>query len=121
MNDLHSGALEIKVVDLGADAPLKLTWLGRSNDRHPASVLGPFFGQLLREAEQRGAPVELHFEKLEHFNSSTVSALIQVIQEAREKKVRLRFFYDGSLKWQKLSFDVLRVFVTGDDLLQIRS
>jgi hypothetical protein len=63
----------------------------------------------------------MHFEALEHFNSSTVAALIHLIQEARSRQIPLVFVYNQSLKWQKLSFDAMRVFIKSDGLLQMRS
>jgi hypothetical protein len=68
----------------------------------------------------RKLPIELHFEKLEHFNSSTITSIIQLIQDSRARGVKLVLVYDEALKWQKLSFDALRVFAR-DDLLELRS
>ena len=39
---------------------------------------------------------------------------------ARQRNVRLVLVYNPQLKWQKLSFDALRVFAK-DDLLELRS
>jgi hypothetical protein len=64
--------------------------------------------------------LELHFEELDYFNSSTITSLIQLIQEARAKGIPLTYVYDPALRWQKLSFDALRVFVgDGLDLKQV--
>ena len=104
MENLIVGDLRIEALESGPAAPVQLLWKGKSNDRHPSRV-----------------PVELHFEKLDHFNSSTITALIQLIQDARERNVRLVIVFDKALKWQKLSFDALRVFSRGDDLLQLKS
>jgi hypothetical protein len=119
MHDLKAGDLTIEVKGSAPDT-LELHWRGKSNDRHPTTVLAPFFAEALAEAGKRHAAVELHFEKLAHFNSSTIAAIIQFIQEARERRVKLLIVYDSALKWQKLSFDVLKIFAKGDDLLQIQ-
>jgi hypothetical protein len=101
---------------------IRLTWKGRSGARNPSEFLMPYFRNVLEVANQRGrVGVEMHFEGLEHFNSSTVAALIHLIQDARGKQVPLVFVYDQNLKWQKLSFDAMRVFVKSDGLLQMRS
>ena len=75
---------------------------------------------VLAAAGTRRVPVELHFEKLDHFNSSTITSIIQLIQDSRARGIKLIIVYDQALKWQKLSFDALRVFAK-DDLLELRS
>ncbi|HET9625657.1 MAG TPA: hypothetical protein VFP84_30035 [Kofleriaceae bacterium] len=98
---------------------LQLLWKGKSNSRHPLEMLTPYFRDVLAAAAARGLPLELHFEKLEHFNSSTITSIIKLIQDARLRAVKLVLVYDSALKWQKLSFDALRVFAK-DDLLELR-
>ena len=100
---------------------IRLIWQGSSTDRYPGRVLGPYFSTVLGEAATRRSPVEMRFEKLEHFNSSTITCIIQVIQDARKRGVRLVITFDHSLKWQRLSFDALRVFTKGDELLELRA
>ena len=107
-----SGDLRIDVAD--ASGALVCTWTGKSNERNPQQALGPWFEALLADAGGKGAKVEMHFEQLEHFNSSTITALIRLIQIARGKGVKLAFVYDPTLTWQRLSFDALRVFDKGD-------
>jgi hypothetical protein len=121
MHNLIAGDLKIDVVESGPRDPIVLVWSGKSNHREPNKILGPYLGGAITEAVERKVAIELHFEKVDHFNSSTVTSIIQLIQEARQKSVRLVFIYDQKLKWQKLSFDALRVFDKGDDLLQLRS
>jgi hypothetical protein len=119
MIDLVAGDLKLAVNPARMDA-IELTWLGRSNDRHPGKLLTPYWQTALVEAAERALPIELHFQRLEHFNSSTISVLIQFIQEARNRGARLVMIYDQATKWQKLSFDAMRVFVK-DELFQLRS
>jgi len=119
MIDLVAGDLTLTVNPARTDA-IELTWLGRSNDRNPDKLLNPYWQITLAEAAQRTLPIELHFQKLQHFNSSTITVIIQFIQEARRRAARLVVVYDQAIKWQKLSFDAMRVFVT-DELFQLRS
>jgi hypothetical protein len=119
---LSNDGLTIEPKDAAGDVGFCLTWKGRSGARTPSELLVPYFRNLLDAAAQRGkVAVEMHFEGLEHFNSSTVAALIHLIQEARGRQVPLVFVYDQALKWQKLSFDALRVFAKSDGLLRLRS
>jgi hypothetical protein len=120
MQSLIVGDLRIEALEDDASAPVRLLWKGKSNSRRPSETLAPYFRDVLTAAGKRRVPLELHFEKLEHFNSSTVSSIIQLIQESRARGVKLVLVYDQGLKWQKLSFDALRVFAR-DDLLELRT
>ena len=52
-------------------------------------------------------------------NSSTITAIIQIIQEARVRPSRLVIVFDATKNWQKLSFEALAVFVKGDGVLEL--
>jgi hypothetical protein len=117
---LHNGDLLIEVSTADGPPRLELTWRGKSNDRYPGKVLGPFFADALATAARDQRLLELRFDSLEHFNSSTVGALIELIQRARDAKVRMVIGYDGSVGWQRLSFDALKVFDRGDGLFELR-
>jgi hypothetical protein len=124
MQSLVVGDLRIEAVMEAAamEGPpvVRLKWTGKSNSRHPGEVLTPYFRDALAAAGARKVPIELRFEQLEHFNSSTITAIIQLIQDARARSIKLILVYDQALKWQKLSFDALRVFAR-DDLLELRA
>ena len=127
MEHLRAGDLTIEVV-VGPDHVYRCTWKGKSNERNPPEILKPWFEALLAEVGATGASgsgsnrasVEMHFEKIEHFNSSTITALIRLIQLCRKTSVKLVMVYDQTLKWQRLSFDALRVFEKNDDLFHLR-
>lgn len=120
MESLSAGDLTIEAVAAGEEAPIQLLWRGKSNDRQPGKTLAPYFKGVVAEALARKVAIEMHFEKLEHFNSSTITSIIQLIQDARAKVVKLVIVYDRELKWQKLSFDALKMFAK-DELLELRS
>ncbi|HEY6176080.1 MAG TPA: hypothetical protein VIX73_16615 [Kofleriaceae bacterium] len=120
MQGLVVGDLRIETLENEASTAVQLLWKGKSNNRHPGEALAPYFREVLATAAMRKLPIELHFEKLEHFNSSTITSIIQLIQDSRARGVKLVLVYDEALKWQKLSFDALRVFAR-DDLLELRS
>jgi hypothetical protein len=118
MDSLNAGDLKIDIVE--ADTAYSLHWLGMSNERQPEKVLKPFFATVLQGAAATSRGIELHFEKIERFNSSTILCIIQLIQEARHKSIRLEVVYDPSRKWQRLSFDALRIFDKADGLFALR-
>jgi len=119
MDNLHSGDLTIEVAE-GPDAVFRCTWKGKSNERNPPEILKPWFEKLLAAAGAKLGSIEMHFDKIEHFNSSTITALIRLIQNCRKTNIKLVMVYDQTLKWQRLSFDALRVFEKNDDLFHLR-
>jgi hypothetical protein len=121
METFTHGDLRIDVTEIAEPPAVRLAWLGKSNDRQPDKVLAPLFAGTLDRAQQTKAPIEMHFESLEHFNSSTITTLIQLIQEARGRGARLVVVFDPQRKWQKLSFDALRIFVKSDGLFELRA
>lgn len=119
MNNLIAGDLTLTTQPARLDA-IELVWTGKSNDLYPGKQLTPYLQTALSEATERRMPLEMQFDKLDHFNSSTITLLIQFIQEARQRGVRLVMIYNEAVKWQKLSFNALRVF-TKDAWLELRS
>ncbi|MBX5484166.1 MAG: hypothetical protein IRZ16_20255 [Myxococcaceae bacterium] len=96
-------------LDLDRPTPTKIrvVWRGQSTGRAPGMILRPWFDRLYAEAQKQHAAVELDFLSFEHFNSSTIAALVHVINAAREKGVPLTVRYDRAVRWQSLSFEAL--------------
>ena len=86
----------------------------------PARLLDAFFRGVVQEAVDEGLCVEMRFERLDFFNSATITTLIQFVQEMSRNEARLVLVFDSKKRWQKLSFDVLRVFEKADGLLELR-
>lgn len=107
MVNLHADDLVIEV-DERTPGSLVLTWLGRSTARTPGAVLHPWFEQLYSSAREKNCSVDMRFDRLEHFNSSTIAVLIQLINSAQDRGIKLTVRYDARLKWQTLSFEALR-------------
>jgi hypothetical protein len=114
-----SGELKITAEQSLSGEPIDLFWHGRSLDRHPAQTIVPYVASILDRARTDGVRVRLHFETIEFMNSSTITAVIQVIREARNRQVALDILFDRATEWQRLSFDALGVLMRGDDLLRI--
>lgn len=117
-DSFSAGALTIDAVLAGST--LTLTWRGKSSDRMASKLLAPFLATAIDRARTESVPLELHFEGLDYLNSSTVTAIIQAVQRARNKSVRLSVVFDPRLRWQRLTFDALKVFVTGDGWFELR-
>lgn len=90
-----------------AGGRIVVRWAGRSDARDPGKALEPFLARLLDNAEATRRTVELRFEKLEYFNSSTVGVLLRLLNSARERAIALELTYDAALRWQSVSFEAL--------------
>jgi hypothetical protein len=118
LDELRSGELRI---DSKVDPEcLRLTWHGRSAARDPRAVLVPYFEQAIAVARQSGTPLEMHFEGLDYFNSSTIAALIDAIRMGSEHRVPMVMVYKENVRWQRMSFDALKMFTAEHDF-RIRS
>jgi hypothetical protein len=96
------------VIDKENAGALRVRLSGRSSSREAGKTLAPLFDRVLSEAKGEARVLALHFEKLEYFNSSTIAALVQFIRAAHEMGVALSVVYDGTQRWQSMSFDALR-------------
>lgn len=119
MAGLQADDLRVESAEDPAEQRLVLTFLGRSDARQPELVLRPFLGDQLTRAAQAGLAIEMRFEKMEYFNSSSITVFIKFVQDARQQQVKLTITYDGKARWQKLTFDALRIFERGDGLLKL--
>jgi hypothetical protein len=110
-------------IDVDEDAPgvIRLDWRGKSNHRQPDVVLAPFFADMTSRAVTGQKALEMHFERLEFFNSSTITVIIQYVKELRDRKIKLTVTFDSRHRWQKIFFDALFIFDKGDGLFTIQS
>lgn len=95
-------------LDRSAPDALRVRLSGRSSSREAGKVLAPLFDRILADAEAGSRVLDLHFEALEYFNSSTIAALVQFIRAAHERAIKLTVLYDAKQRWQAMSFDALR-------------
>jgi hypothetical protein len=100
---------------------VRLDWRGKSNARQPELQLNPFLTEVAHKADAGKLGIDMHFEELEFFNSSTITVIIQHVKDLRERGIRLLLSYDRGQKWQKIFFDALSMFEKADGLLKIQA
>lgn len=118
MDRLVVGDLII-VVDEREEGIVRLTWQGMSNSKDPGQALRPFFAIVASRAAEKAATIDHRFEDLSYMNSSTVAALLQLLQEGQRRGFKQRVYYDGSQRWQALNFEALRAFAAVDEQFEV--
>jgi hypothetical protein len=101
-------------------AAIHVVWKGRSTARDPAEFLIPILTRALNRATELKGPLNLDFRAIEYFNSSTITPVVRLIEEAKRRGASLVIHYDKNLRWQELSFSALQVFHTGDERIRIQ-
>jgi hypothetical protein len=105
--EVSVGELQTRVERL-VPGVLQVHFTGKSGSREAGRVLAPIFDKVLAEATSAHQGLELHFEKLEYFNSSTIAGLVQFIRAAQRAGVFVTVVYDARQKWQAMSFEALK-------------
>jgi hypothetical protein len=113
------GELTIDVVDDDLRGIIRLDWTGKSNHLRPDTLLSSLFAETISRAVGQRKALDMHFERLEFFNSSTITAIIGFIKNVRDRRVKLTVTFDPEHRWQKIFFEALRMFDKGDGLFSI--
>ncbi len=108
----EDGSLKL-TLDEANDA-LTLVWRGRSVAREPALFLLPILTRLVERGEQTNKRIVLDFRTLEYLNSSTITPIIRILEQAKRGTAQVSVIYDAELKWQALSFSALYLFQSLD-------
>lgn len=120
MRSLERDELTIHASQPSPDS-LRLDWRGRSAFRRPEEIFGPYLDAVLVRARDRSADIEMHFEDLDYLNSSTVAVLVRFLRQVRGEGLGISFMYRANVRWQRLSFDALRVFQHLDPRVRVVS
>lgn len=100
-------ALTLELSDDGEEVVVK--WLGRSTARDPRTFLAPTLTRMLDASIAQRKPLVLDFRALEYLNSSTITPIVRLLQQARTNAARVIVRYRDDLPWQRLSFTALQV------------
>jgi hypothetical protein len=100
-------------------ATVLVSWHGRSTAREPAEFLVPILTKALDRAGELRQPLTMDFRAIEYFNSSTITPVVRMLEEAKRRGAALIIQYDKKLRWQELNFSALQVFHTGDQRIRI--
>ena len=99
---------------------VRLEWLGESEARDPGQFLLPILSRALDRGLQTQKPLVIDFQRLDYLNSSTLTPVIRILEQARRGHSRVRVVYNKALKWQSLSFTGLDIFRTPDARIDVQ-
>jgi len=105
MRDFSLGELKIDVSE--PPGRLVLRWRGVCREQNPGLLLTPFFESALELAADKQLGLELRFEALSYFNSSTVGVLLRFIEATVKRKVKMKLIYDKTQRWQGHNFEAI--------------
>ncbi len=93
---------------------------GKSMLRDPNEFLMPILLRSLGEANTGRKRLLLDFRSLAYMNSSTLTPVIKVLEQARLGDGMVTVVYRKELKWQDISFSALVIFQTPDRRIEIK-
>lgn len=121
MKTFELGELAARISRRAVPPTIDIAWLGRGTDPRARTSLVFWFDTVLEDAAADGARIEMRFERLDHANSATITAVLQMIQESRARRVPLAVVFDPTNRWQKMSFEAMRVVIADCPLIELRS
>ncbi len=100
-------ALSLELSDQGPEVVVR--WLGRSTARDPRLFLKPVLERMLAASLSQKKTLVLDFRGLEYLNSSTITPVVRLLQQAMASDGRVIVRYRDDLQWQRLNFSALKV------------
>ncbi|HJW75972.1 MAG TPA: hypothetical protein VJ787_09920 [Thermoleophilia bacterium] len=112
METFEDGPLRLELTE--TDTELTVTWRGRSMAREPGLFLLPILTRTVEDSERKRKRVIFDFRFLEYLNSSTITPVIRILEQAKRGSTSLSVIYSADAKWQALSFSALYLFQSLD-------
>ena len=100
-------------------AAVRVAWSGRSMARTPGKFILPVILKAIELSRASQKRLELDFQQIDYMNSSTITPIIRVLEQAGRGADPVRILYNKGRRWQELSFSALAVFQTADGRIEI--
>jgi hypothetical protein len=98
---------------------LRLDWQGSSRVQSPRELL-PFLDQVAHDVLARKASIDLHFEQVAYFNSTTMVAIIRFLNDICNRSIGVRISYDPQSRLQRVFAETLQMFDRKDGLFLLQ-
>lgn len=103
-----------------SDGEVTVRFLGKSILRDAAEFVQPILQRVFTDARSSDKRIVMDFRDLAYMNSSTLTPVIKVLEQARVGEGQVTVMYRKALKWQDVSFTALELYQTSDLRIQIR-
>lgn len=101
---------ELTITVTERDAALEVIWLGKSTAREPRIFIQPILDEITEVAAKLQKQILMDFRRLEYMNSSTITPILRMLEDAAKENTPFSIVYDGKLRWQELNFSALEIF-----------
>jgi hypothetical protein len=101
------------------EGSIRVNWLGKSTAREPGRFILSVLLKGVELSTLRKVPLVLDFQNIAYMNSSTITPIIRLLEQAKRATHAVRLVYKKDLKWQSLNFTALNVFQTDDKRIEI--
>ena len=119
MNQKETHTIKSLTLEISNDDVIKILWQGKSTERNPGNFLNPILFDALTESTEHGKKIVMDFSELEFMNSSTVTPVAKMLENAKQGKNTISVHYNKTKKWQELSFSALKIFETEDGRISV--
>jgi len=113
----NSNLLTIEVEESHSGIVIKFK--GKSTERDPSQFLSPILLESFQNSKKFGKKIVMDFQELGYMNSSTITPIIRILENANDMQSTISILYKKSKKWQDLCFSALKIFETKDHRIEI--
>lgn len=89
--------------------------------REPGHFLLPILTRAIEMSERTGKRAIFDFRFLDYLNSSSITPVIRILEQAKRGTALVTIVYSAELKWQALSFSSLYLFQSLDGRVIVES
>jgi len=98
---------------------INITFKGKSTERDPSVFITPIMTESLHNSKKFSKKIMMDFRELEYMNSSTITPIIKIMENANDLNSSVSILYKKTKKWQDLCFSALKIFETKDHRIEI--
>lgn len=108
-------------IDIKINNKIKILWSGRCDFKNAASLLLPFLSDIIAQYKYSKKEFEISFLDLQYMNSASIMPILRFIRDLNLNNIKSILIYNKNSKWQKKSFEALKMVVSELEYIDIIS